>query len=126
MKLYNHKQFNLYILKLTNNKYYIGTTYKNVHLRIREHLKGIGAKWTKLYKPVNILETFKTFDKFDEDKYTKIYMNEFGIENVRGGSYSKINLEQYQIKALELEFKTANNQCFKCGKLGHLASRCNK
>lgn len=116
--------FNLYVLKLTKDKYYIGTTNKEITVRFLQHEQGNGTKWTQLYKPISIIETLKTSNKFDEDKWTKMYMNKYGIDNVRGGSYCQINLEDYQIKALKLELKTANNLCFKCGKIGHYASQC--
>lgn len=120
------KSFNIYVLELVNNKYYVGKTFKNVPIRFNEHLRGYGAKWTKLYKPIKVLEYFETTDKFSEDTYTKIYMDKKGIDNVRGGSYTKLILDEYQIKTLELELKTANNLCFKCGKPGHFSNECGK
>jgi predicted GIY-YIG superfamily endonuclease len=118
--------FNIYVLKLVQDKYYIGKTYKDITQRFTQHSKGQGAEWTKLYKPIRMIEFFQTADKFQEDVSTKKYMERYGIENVRGGSYTKINLDDYQLKALENEFRTANNLCFKCGKPGHFVSECNK
>lgn len=116
--------FNLYVLRLLEGKYYIGITHKTILERVSQHKKGKGAIWTKIYKPIDIVESLKTNNIFEEDKYTKMYMNKFGIENVRGGSYSKINLEEYQIKAIESELRTVNHLCFRCGKFGHFASNC--
>jgi predicted GIY-YIG superfamily endonuclease len=115
---------NIYVLKLISNKYYIGKTYNDVAIRFNQHQKGFGSSWTKLYKPINMIEFFQTTDKFKEDSYTKKYMEIYGIENVRGGSYTKINLDDYQLKALEVELRTANDLCFICGKHGHFASKC--
>lgn len=116
--------FYLYVLKLTENKFYVGTTRKKISERFNQHKNGIGAAWTKIYKPISIIESMSIDNMFEEDKFTKIYMNKFGIENVRGGSYAKVNLEEYQLKALKLELKSANELCYKCGKHGHFASKC--
>ncbi len=120
------KPFNIYVLKLIQDKYYVGKTCKNVLNRFKQHYNGIGAQWTKLYKPISILEHFESRDKFIEDTWTKKYMDLYGIDNVRGGSYSNVILTEWQIKILEDEFKTANDLCFKCGKAGHFASKCDK
>jgi predicted GIY-YIG superfamily endonuclease len=116
-------KFNIYILQLIKDKYYIGKTH-NVSIRLAQHKNGTGSKWTKLYSPVKLLDHFESTDKFDEDKYTKKYMDLYGIENVRGGSYTQIKLKKYQIKALEMELITANELCFRCGKYGHYAYEC--
>lgn len=123
---FHGKSFNLYVLKLIQDKFYIGKTTQNVYNRFNQHKIGIGSSWTKLYKPIKILEKFETRDKFEEDKYTKKYMDLYGIDNVRGGSYSNIILTDWQIKAIKRELETSNDLCFKCGKSGHFAYNCNK
>lgn len=74
----------IYILKLKNNKYYIGKT-NNVNNRYEQHLNGYGSSWTKKYKPLSILKKILSTSPFDEDKYVKEYMSKYGIDNVRGG-----------------------------------------
>lgn len=114
----------LYILKLQSDKYYIGTTTKPIDERVKEHILKHGSTWTKLYTPVNIEYTKENIDEYDEDKYTKIYMNKYGIDNVRGGSYVSISLPEYQMQALQQELRLSNNEFFKCGKKDHYANEC--
>ena len=80
----------IYILKLSNNKYYIGKS-NNIFIRYRQHLNGNGSFWTKKYKPLYIERLIEDCDDYDEDKYVKIYMNMYGIDNVRGGKYVIFN-----------------------------------
>lgn len=115
----------IYVLKLVKDKYYIGRTGRAAAERYAEHLAGTGSKWTSLHKPLKIVEVVENIDPFDEDKYTKMYMNKYGIENVRGGSYTSIILNEYQIYAIKVELDTANNRCFKCNQSGHYAINCN-
>ena len=114
----------LYVLKLENDKYYVGTTQRTIEERYQEHVTGTGSKWTKLHKPLEIVERHDSVDKYDEDKYTKIYMSKYGIENVRGGTYSSNELMDFQIKSLKEEFCTSENRCFRCNEIGHFASEC--
>lgn len=116
----------IYILLCSENKYYIGKTLKNVNERFLQHLfDNNTCSFTKKYSPIEIIEHFETIDPLDEDKITKKYMMKFGIENVRGGSYSKLELEDWQIKSLEHEFISVSDICFKCNQKGHFASECN-
>ena len=91
---------NIYILKLENNKYYIGKT-NNVGEMYKNHSKGIVRIWTKQNKPISIIRTINNTSPFDEDKYVKEYMTYYGIENVRGGSYNQIKLSEENIRFLE-------------------------
>uniref|UniRef100_A0A6C0C425 CCHC-type domain-containing protein n=1 Tax=viral metagenome TaxID=1070528 RepID=A0A6C0C425_9ZZZZ len=115
---------NLYILKLKEGKYYVGTTSKNVIERLEEHMSGRGSNWTKKYKVLKLEKTIENCDKYDEDKWTKIYMDRHGIKNVRGGSYCEINLHSNSIKSIEREVTHANDRCLYCHKVGHFIKNC--
>jgi hypothetical protein len=114
----------IYILKLIDNKYYVGKT-NNPIFRINEHNNNNGSEWTKKYHPLSLIECFKG-DEFDEDKFTKIYMDKYGIDNVRGGSYCQMELPYYQINALKKELNGANDNCFICGSREHFVNKCDK
>jgi len=115
---------NLYILRLKEGKYYIGTTSKDIGDRLQEHMSGRGSSWTRKYKVLKLEKTIENCDKYDEDKWTKIYMDRHGIENVRGGSYCQLKLDHNSIETLSREISHANNKCLYCNKLGHFVSTC--
>ena len=113
----------IYILKLRAGKYYIGKT-RNIEKRYEEHLTGTGSGWTKKHKPVSLIKTIKSTSQFDEDKFVKEYMAKYGIENVRGGSYSNIVLDENSIAVLEKEIRHSNNVCMRCGRDTHYIKDC--
>jgi len=110
-------------LKLRAGKYYIGKT-RNIEKRYEEHLTGTGSGWTKKHKPLSLLATIKSTSQFDEDKYVKEYMAKYGIENVRGGTYSNIVLDANSIATLEKEIRHSNNVCMRCGRDSHYIKDC--
>lgn len=114
----------IYILSLENNKYYIGKSH-NPNDRIMEHLDGKGSQFTKLYKPKKLIEIISDSDDYDEDKYTLQYMDKYGIENVRGGSFSQIEFTHEDIKRIKRMIYNAQNRCFICGSKDHFANNCN-
>lgn len=115
---------NLYILRLKQGKYYVGTTSKDVTDRLQEHMSGRGSAWTKKYKVLKLEKTIENCDKYDEDKWTKIYMDRHGIENVRGGSYCEMSLNTESINCISREVNHANERCLYCNKSGHFIRDC--
>jgi predicted GIY-YIG superfamily endonuclease len=113
----------IYILKLREGKYYIGKT-KNVEKRFNEHIAGNGSGWTKKYKPISLIKSVVSTSYFDEDKYVKEYMAKYGIENVRGGTYSNIDLDANCISVLEKEIRHSKNLCTRCGRDTHFIKDC--
>ena len=114
----------IYVLSLQEGKYYVGKTYKTINERYLEHCCGYGSGWTKRYKVLGLVEAYENCSDFDEDKFTKIYMAKYGIENVRGGAYCRINMPCSQIKMLRREIYNAENKCLECGSSKHYVNRC--
>lgn len=113
----------IYILRLSTGKYYIGKT-KNVDKRWEEHISGNGSGWTKKYKPLSLIKSVVSTSHFDEDRYVKEYMEKYGIENVRGGTYSNMVLDANCIAVLEKEIRHSNNLCVRCGRGTHFVKDC--
>lgn len=140
----------IYVLRLEQDKWYIGKT-KNLLARMQYHLRsseglrssvsdtetppslssedlGLAQeedrRWTKIYKVLRVEELSVARSDFDEDTITKKYMRKYGIQNVRGGSYTTEHLSDATISLLEKEFQTSQDKCFSCGKFGHLSRDC--
>lgn len=90
---YFNRKIQLYVLQLEDNCWYVGQS-RNVEKRFnRFHMKGKGANWTKLHKPIAIHEIRETNTNVDseaallEDKLTLEYAEKYGTAFVRGGGY---------------------------------------
>jgi len=113
----------IYVLKLQENKYYVGKT-NNPSFRIENHLSGDGSSWTTIYKPLKLVELVPNCDDYDEDKYTQKYMDKYGVNNVRGGSFVSIELSKEEKSIIEKKTNGSNDKCFKCGMKGHFVNKC--
>lgn len=88
--------YTLYILKLEQDRYYVGITCRTLDKRLAEHFSGYGSAWTEIYKPVR-LHAYKklgnvTIEEAEriENHYTALYMEKYGFDNVRGGNIVSI------------------------------------
>jgi predicted GIY-YIG superfamily endonuclease len=113
----------IYVLKLNEDKYYVGKTVNNITQRMEEHMAGNGSAWTQKYTPIEVMEV-KTGDEYDEDKYVLKYMKQYGIENVRGGSFSQIILPFDQHVQAWRSIQNASCSCTACGKHDHAIESC--
>lgn len=118
----SEKPTTIYVLELENGKFYVGRT-DNFQERLLKHQQGQGCAWTNTHKYKDTLQVFQG-DKFDEDKTVLKFMNKYGIENVRGGAYSNIELSFEQYIAIRRQINNANNLCLACGEHGHFISDC--
>ena len=115
----------IYILQLEHGKYYIGKT-QNTTFRLEQHFTSNGSAWTKKYKPISILEIIPNCDDYDEDKHTIKYMEKYGVNNVRGGSFCEIKLSDNNRITLNQMIKSVSDKCYICGKDDHFANDCKK
>lgn len=117
------KEF-IYVLKLVHDKFYVGKT-KNILNRVSIHNIKPSCSWLKKYKILDLEEVKESRGQFDEDNTTKTYMKKYGMDNVRGGSYTTMSLTKHQKVLLEKELRSSDDTCFKCGKYGHFSKECN-
>jgi hypothetical protein len=115
-------QIAIYVLKLENDKYYVGRSMQ-VKQRIDKNFNGEGSAWTKKHKPVDIVEIARCKSE-DEDVYLLKYMNIYGINNVRGGAFSQIKLSDNDMSVLKKMIHGNNDHCFICGSSEHWAATC--
>jgi predicted GIY-YIG superfamily endonuclease len=117
----------IYILKLEGDKYYIGKS-KNLESRIANHISGKGSEWTKIYKIESVVDTIveQTENSFTELATTLHYMAKYGVDNVRGSTYSKVNLSKQEKEAILNHIRGEYDLCFNCGEDNHFVNSCPK
>ena len=138
----------VYTLQLKQGKYYVGSS-SDPNYRFVQHTRGGlgGAAWTTKYAPVKMIACRQVANliggggRKQEDAETKKVMRKYGIENVRGGTYSQVNLSDaitsalrahiFKKKRLPKHFKQMEkwheaDACMKCGSTKHWSSACRK
>jgi len=84
----------VYVLELVDGRYYIGRT-SNFLQRMNEHFSGVGAEYTKKYKPIKIIEVNEEINIYDERDKTIEYMKIHGYDKVRGYAWCKETLLKF-------------------------------
>ena len=69
----------MYILQCSNGAYYTGST-KNLDRRLKQHMNGLGANFTKKHLPVELVY-FEKFQRIDKAFYRE--------KQVQGWSHDK-------------------------------------
>jgi len=87
----------IYVLQLEAKKIYVGRINKDsVYPDYPEdHFNNDGNFWTKKYKPLYILEYY---DHVVIDNVVLKYMKIYGIDNVRGGSYNSMLIDNKKVE----------------------------
>ncbi len=101
---WENKPLYLYYVALDNDKLMLHADFKKENEEIIEYCEKI-YEYVKVNKPTKIVYITEVNDLYDVDRDVKIYMNMFGIENTRGGSYSEIDIPEYLLKAIQHEQK---------------------
>ena len=114
---------NIYILKLENNKYYVGKS-NDLETRLTSHKNGLASAWTKKYKPISVEKVIPNASSYDENKETIEYMGKYGIDNVRGGIYVTEALDNTQRSEINKQIWRANDCCTQCGRKEHDVKNC--
>lgn len=116
-------KFNIYVLQCEHAKYYVGKANLDVTQVFQYHIKQKNCKWTKIHPPISVINTF-IGDKWDEEVTFYKMADEYGIENVRGGSYKDVILTSKQKKTFDCLLSAVSGLCHKCKKSGHSESKC--
>ena len=79
----------IYVLKLVDDRYYIGRS-QNIVQRIDDHFSGNGSIYTKKYKPLSIVEIVEEKTNDDEKNKTIEYIEKYTWEKVRGYTWCRV------------------------------------
>ena len=111
------------MLKLERGKWYVGRSTDPMN-RFLAHFDAGGSAWTRKYAVVQVHEVRPMTSLLEEDHVTEEYMAEFGVENVRGGSYCQLELPAAVVDVLQRKLLHADNLCVRCGAADHYVADC--
>jgi hypothetical protein len=89
----------MYYLSLENNKMLLHVDFKKDSETIISDCKML-YEFVQINPPLKIVYVTEVEDLYDVDKDVKLFMNMFGIENMRGGSYTDAILPDFLMKTL--------------------------
>ena len=72
-----------------------------VNLKFENYINNNPPSWIQRYSPIGFIEIIPDADEYDVDKYTIQYMQKYGIDNVRGGTFNSPVLPRHNIKTIE-------------------------
>lgn len=121
-KIFPPTRVKTYAMKLENGMWYIDSS-ETPKKRFLEHAAGKGPEWTRMHAPIAI---HKYFDTPDQDSIVKEYMKEYGIDKVRGGSYSGEIIDDPDQESIQREIWITSGACLVCGRASHRSLECHE
>lgn len=95
--------YELLLLKLENEKWFFYPAKRNItEEQIKKDCRII-YEFVKENPIIEIQQYISFSDTLDIDKYVKRYMKLYGIDNVRGGSYSDLTIPSFMVRTIEHE-----------------------
>lgn len=125
---HHDKSMYVYSIELEGGFYYVGSSSDPMK-RFELHMLGEGSSWTKLHRPVQIIRQRKVNGddgqaRIDEDAEVKRLVKKYGIDQVRGGSYSQVKLSAFELKVFQRELWHCDDACIRCGCQTHWVNNC--
>ena len=90
----------IYVLECEGGKFYVGKTGDGER-RLKQHIAGQGAEWTKMNKPKRIVDYYKNAKDVDEKKVFESMVKKHGASKVRGAYFTKRKATRKEIRSLE-------------------------
>ena len=113
----------VYVLELQDGSLYVGRS-DNVPRRVHQHASGQGALFTRERGMHRVLHVRHGVHPSEEQAVTCELMRQYGVGNVRGGSYSQRVLSEATEERLQRSVRRAERLCSRCGRDSHTASQC--
>lgn len=114
----------IYVLQLVNGYWYIGKSERPI-LRVLNHFHNDKTTaWIGMHGVERVNKVFESSGDFDEDVCVLEYMKKYGIDKVRGGSFSQIFLDEHARHFIERLIRSTEDRCYECGEIGHYCATC--
>ena len=94
----------MYYVSLENQKLMLHVDFKKDYDTIISDCEKL-YEYVNVNRPIRVVYVTEVQDLYDVDKDVKLYMNMFGLDNTRGGSYTDVELPDYLLKTLTHEQK---------------------
>jgi hypothetical protein len=98
----HYNKLYIYYISLEDEHLFLHTDFKKDYEKVMEECLA-KYDYVKLHKPQKVVFVMEINDFYDVDKYVKMFMHMFGMENTRGGSYTDIELKDAFIETIEHE-----------------------
>ena len=87
------RRYSCYVLKCQGNKFYTGSTEtRKIKERFEKHLAGIGSKWCKQFRPIQVVKTVDDLLSYEairqeNTECVRIMREHNDIQICRGGDF---------------------------------------